>query len=83
MGLGLGLESVRMGLGLGLESVRVPMSAEGTHAVLSPTDLDHASAHDLEPGGATVHGTCGWYTYGVRTAVSPLSLHYVQHAGGP
>merc|ERR1740139_80226 len=40
------------------ESVRMPMSAEGTHAVDSPTDFDHASAHDFElgvrPGAITV-----------------------------
>ena len=54
LGLGLGLG---LGRGLGLESVRMPMSAEGTHAVLSPTDLDHASPHDLEPVAAHTRPT--------------------------
>ena len=39
------------------ESVRMPMSAEGTHAVLSPTDFDHASPHDLEPVAAHTRPT--------------------------
>ena len=39
------------------ESVRMPMSAEGTHAVLSPTDFDHASPHDLEPVAAQTRPT--------------------------
>lgn len=39
------------------ESVRMPMSAEGTQAVDSPTDLDHASPHDLEPVAAHTRPT--------------------------
>ena len=39
------------------ESVRMPMSAEGTHAVDSPTDFDHASAHDFEPVAAHTRPT--------------------------
>ena len=39
------------------ESVRMPMSAEGTHAVDSPTDFDHASPHDLEPVAAHTRPT--------------------------
>ena len=39
------------------ESVSTPMSAEGTHAEDPPTDLDHASPHDLEPVAAHTRPT--------------------------